>query len=63
MKKIFIALLISVSFFTSIQYVSAAYVEVEVTEAVPGANCGAANSDGIITCQVQAGFGSVMELF
>lgn len=63
MKKILIILTLILALFAWVEYVGAAYVEVEVTEAVPGANCWAANSDGIITCQVQAGFWSVMELF
>lgn len=63
MKKILLLVVIVLSSFFLIQQVWAAYIEVQVTERVPGANCGAADSDGVYTCQVQSGFWSVMELF
>jgi len=63
MKKILLISLILISCFCLFQQVWAAFVEVQVTEAVPGANCGSADSDGIITCRVESGFGSVMTLF
>lgn len=63
MKKICIIILVLVSLFSYIEYAWAAYVEVQVTEAVPGANCGWADSNWVRTCQVQAWFWSVMELF
>lgn len=63
MKKILIIVTLILSFSLFISHAWAAFVEVQVTEAVPGANCWAADSDGIITCQVQSGFGSVLDLF
>lgn len=63
MKKIFILTLILVSCLYGLEQVGAAYVEVKVTEAVPGVCDGEADSDGVITCQVKSGFGSIMDLF
>lgn len=63
MKKLIVISAILLSSFFLTEYVWAAYVEVQVTEPVPWANCWAADSDWVHTCQVQAGFGTVMELF
>lgn len=63
MKKLLLISLITISLFYTADFVSATYVEVKVTEAVPGANCGWADSNWVRTCQVQAWFWSVMELF
>jgi len=64
MKKILLISLMLLSCFFVFQQVWAApFVEVQVTEAVPGANCWSADSDGIVTCRVESGFWSVMALF
>lgn len=63
MKKILILSLCLMWSLLLINYAWAAYVEVQVTEAVPGANCGGPDSNWVRTCQVQAWFWSVMELF
>lgn len=34
-------------------------VTIEVTEPIPGAGCGSANSDGIVTCSIPNGFGGI----
>lgn len=63
MKKILLISLILISCFCLFQQVWAAYVEVQVTEAIPGVCDGTPDSDGVITCRVESGFGSVMTLF
>jgi len=63
MKKLIIISLLLLSNCFLIEYAWASYVEVKVTEAVPWVCEWTPDSNGVITCQVQAGFGSIMDLF
>ena len=53
MKKILLFLLWCITLFFVFQVWA---VSIEVTEAIPGAGCGSANSDGIVTCNLPNGF-------
>lgn len=57
MKKIFLFLiLLSISTFCFFQVGA---VSVEVTESIPGAGCGSADADGIVTCNIPNWFWAI----
>ncbi|MCH8518544.1 hypothetical protein LAT59_02175 [Candidatus Gracilibacteria bacterium] len=60
MKYIKISLILA---FAYIIIAKVGAVEVKVTERVPGANCGGADGDGVITCHIPTGFGAVSGVF
>lgn len=60
MKKIFFLVILILCIWLSFQVEA---IEVQVIEPIPGANCGgASNEDGVYTCDVQPGFGSIVAM-
>ena len=64
MKKILLILCIFCSFLLipEIGFANNPTIAVEVTEKIPGANCGEANADGIYTCNITSGFSSITSI-